>query len=187
MKTIMYLHGYGSTGQAVKARLLGQMFPSCRLIAPTFDYDAAPPADLFARLRALLAEQRPSLLVGSSMGGYFALCCTPYYSGTVWCVNPVCKVEKTIAAVFPGPSAAVAERLAQYGDFDRRMFQALRPEGGRLNFALSTDDELLGDHSRLMRLFPRHNAVVWKEHCGHRFMRFAELGGPIRKSLGWSE
>ena len=73
--------------------------------------------------------------------------------------------------------------LADYSDFNKKVFErqsqlnqsGMWPEKTELNFALSTDDELLGDHKPLLELFPRHNHVVWKDNCGHRFYRFEEL------------
>ena len=63
------------------------------------------------------------------------------------------------------------------------LFQQLKPRDRQLNFALSTDDELLGDHRPLLDMFPNYGSVVWKDHCGHRFFRFEEMKEPITKSL----
>ena len=185
MKTLMYIHGYGSTGEAFKAKELHAMFPDAPLVAPTFDYDSLSPNDVFAQLRALISDKKPDLVVGSSLGGYYALCCTSFFEGAVWCVNPVRDILATLQRLGADKAAAdlIEQRTKEYRDFDQTVFQQLNPRTGQLHFALSTDDELLGDHRPLLTLFPNYGGVVWKDHCGHRFLRFNELKEEIAHSL----
>lgn len=182
--TLMYIHGYGSTGQAYKAKLLQEMFPEHRVVSPTLDYDGLSPQSLLSQLRQVVEQESPSLVVGSSMGGYFALCCTSFYSGKVWCINPVRDMIATLYQLAESrPELKTNEqaksiferRLAEYCDFEKSVFRSLHPADGQLSFALSTDDELLGDHRPLLELFPNYDKVVWKSNCGHRFMRFSEI------------
>ena len=178
--TIMYIHGYGSDGNALKGKMLRAMLPAHRVVSPTFDYDRMTPQAVQALVRKTVEEEGVKMLVGSSFGGYHALCATQFFHGPVWAVNPVSDVEETIRRVV---TDADGSRLAVYHAFDREVFRrqvALNqsgrwPEETPLHFALSTDDELLGDHTGLLTLFPRHRQVVWKEDCGHRFLRFKEL------------
>lgn len=185
MKTLMYIHGYSSTGQAYKAQTLQQMFPDARLVSPTLDYDRLTPDEVYGRLKRIIEEEKPALIVGSSTGGYYALCCTRFYHGPVWCVNPVHDILGTIDRLLSTqgwPADAVKERRALYETFDQEVYQTLRPADGQLHFALSTDDELLGDHRPLLDRFPNYGSVVWKEQCGHRFFRFGELKKEIAAS-----
>ena len=187
MKKLMYIHGYGSTGKAIKAQLLQEMFPEHQVLAPTFDYANESPSAIYRKLQEFIQTERPNLILGSSTGGYYALCCTHFYCGPVWCVNPVRDIFDTIDRIFPTPSEEVAriisQRKAEYETFDRDIFQTLHPFDGQLNFALSTDDELLGDHTPLLTRYPNHNHVVWKEHSGHRFLRFAEIKQDLTETL----
>lgn len=186
MKTLMYIHGYGSTGNALKAKKMRDMFPDDCVVANTYDYDRLPPRQLFNLLRDDILRERPSMILGSSMGGYYALCCTLFYEGVVWCVNPVHDILDTIRRVLgqrDSDRGLVAQRLAEYEDFNRSVFCRLHPKEGQLHFALSTDDELLGDHHPLLQRFPQCRDVVWKSQCGHRFYRFDELHDPITQSL----
>ena len=183
MKTLLYIHGYGSTGQAFKARQLSEMFPDCRLLSPTFDYDRLTPCQVFEQLKEIITTECPDLIVGSSTGGYYALCTTLFYNGTVWCVNPVRDIVATIARHLAHEGENIAMRLTEYKAFDQQVFRHLKPKDGQLHFALSTDDELLGDHRPLLAMFPNYGSVVWKADNGHRFFRFAELEEDIRKSL----
>ncbi|MCQ2261372.1 MAG: hypothetical protein MJZ77_08295 [Bacteroidales bacterium] len=187
MTNLMYIHGYGSTGKAVKAQLMQEMFPSCTLLAPTFDYARQSPQEVLQELRRIIKSEHPALILGSSTGGYFALCCTHFFDGPVWCLNPVRDILDTISRIFPQatglPAETLADRKFEYEHFDREVFQTVSPHDRQLHFALSTDDELLGDHSPLLLRYPNHGTVVWKDRCGHRFLRFNELKVPLAATL----
>ena len=181
--TLMYIHGYGSTGNAVKAQQLHAMFPDARLVAPTFDYDTLTPQEVYRRLQSIVADEKPRLILGSSTGGYYALCCTHFFDGPIWCVNPVRDIVDTIERHLAQGGDNIAQRLSEYKTFDQQVFQQLKPRDGQLHFALSTDDELLGDHRPLLAMFPNYGSVVWKDRCGHRFFRFEELKEAITNTL----
>ena len=187
--TVMYIHGYGSDGNAVKGRLLRRMLPDCRVVSPTFDYDNLSPLQVQDLLARTVADEGVRMLVGSSFGGYHALCATASFRGPVWAVNPVHDVVATMRRVVPpGKGEAM---LAAYADFDRRVFQRLSslnrdgswPADTPLHFALTHDDELLGDHTPLLALFPSHRLAVWKDSGGHRFLCFDQLQNEIASSL----
>ncbi len=180
----MYIHGYGSNGSAMKGQLLREMLPQCRVISPTFDYDNVTPWKIQEQIREVAERECVDMLVGSSFGGYHSLCATAFFRGPVWTINPVHDVIDTIRRiVVNGKGGDSSDLLNLYNDFDNNVFrhQVQLNQSGQwpadtpLNFALSADDELLGDHKPLLDLFPCHNRVVWKERSGHRFLRFEEL------------
>lgn len=187
MTKLMYIHGYGSTGKAMKAQLMQEMFPSCTLLAPTFDYARQSPQKVLQELHHIIDSEQPSLILGSSTGGYFALCCAHFYNGPLWCLNPVRDIFETMRRLAPSLAKAEAETLSQrmrdYETFDKEVFQTVHPKDGQLHFALSTDDELLGDHSPLLSRYPNHGKVIWKDNCGHRFLRFTELKESLSESI----
>ena len=184
--TIMYIHGYGSNSNATKGQLLRQMLPEHRVVSPTFDYDHCLPQKIQEQIRQIIKEENVRMIVGSSFGGYHALCATAFFHGPVWVVNPVHDVMETIRCVI---NASVED--SSYRTFDREVFQrqvslnqsGYWPSDTPLHFALSTDDELLGDHQVLLELFPDHRSVVWKDRSGHHFLRFEELAAYIAASL----
>ncbi|MCR4816881.1 MAG: hypothetical protein K5842_06820 [Bacteroidales bacterium] len=186
--TIMYIHGYGSDGNAMKGQLLRKMLPQHRVVSPTFDYNHETPWTIQKQISDTVEKEDVRMIVGSSFGGYHTLCATAFFHGTVWVVNPVHDIETTIRRIFINSQSPLSSHfdvdfLDIYKDFNARIFysQVQLNQSGRwpddtsLNFALSTDDELLGDHKPLLSLFPNHSRVVWKDDCGHRFLRFEEL------------
>ena len=183
----LYIHGYGSNGNALKAQKLKAMFPEAHVVSPTFDYDRLAPQTIYHQLQQIVAEEKPNLILGSSMGGYYALCCSHFYFGIIWCVNPVRDILTTIcrhlSSLSAGQEDNIAKRIKEYEDFDQHVFCQLKPHDGQLHFALSTDDELLGDHTPLLHLFPNYQTAVWKDHSGHPFLRFDELKKDLELSL----
>ena len=192
--TILYIHGYGSNGNATKGQLLRNMLPDHRVVSPTFDYDHRTPQQIQEQIRQTVEDENVRVIVGSSFGGYHTLCATAFFHGPVWAINPVHDVESTIRRVIMNNNGTEEDwdaRMQLYRDYNREVFQrqvSLNQSGGwpedtPLHFALSTDDELLGDHKVLLELFPHHQKVIWKDRSGHRFFRFEELAADIAASL----
>ncbi|MCK4716618.1 MAG: hypothetical protein KAT54_07400, partial [Candidatus Marinimicrobia bacterium] len=70
---IIYLHGYGSSGNAFKARLLKRIYPDIETFSPDLPHD---PNETIRFLEAVIQENchnQPCMLIGSSLGGFYAL------------------------------------------------------------------------------------------------------------------
>ena len=195
MYNILYLHGYGATGDSVKGQKLRQMFSGCNVVLPTMDYDNMLPNQIQDELESLVRRHDIDMLMGSSFGGYHCICATSFFHGPVWTVNPVHDVRSTISRVIDR-SILLPEQfnnvMSVYDEFDNKVFRTLSDRNVRgdwpadtpLYFALSTDDELLGSHAPLLSMFPHHEKVVYKDRCGHHFLRFNELYDDILTSIG---
>lgn len=121
MKTILYIHGYNSNGNALKCRLLRSMFPSHRVLGPTLDYDHDDPDTVLEKLRVIIESEVVDMIVGSSFGGYFALCCTRFFNGPVWVINPVRDMMLTLDLLRPGILAGQSWEEAGSGQRRRRV------------------------------------------------------------------
>lgn len=189
--TILYIHGYGSTGNALKGQMLRRMLPEHKVVSPTFDYDHLAPRQIQEQIRQTIEHEGVGMVVGSSFGGYQTLCATAFFHGPVWVINPVHDVEATIRRVIMKTGGIDDTGLQRYREFDREVFRRQSslnragqwPADTPLYFALSTDDELLGDHHVLLDLFPDHRRVVWKDNSGHRFLRFDELAPDLSAAI----
>lgn len=182
----LYIHGYGSNGNAHKAQLLKQMFPNHSVISPTIDYNHQYPTEIQDSLKQIVSKHNIDLIVGSSLGGYHALCTTQWYKNIVWCINPVRDVTDTIHRVLLKGNPATGSDLnlvEAYVQFDKQVFRQLPPRAGQLHFALSIDDELLGDHTPLLTQFPHYAHVVWEKESGHQFLKFDSLKNHIIQSI----
>lgn len=71
MTKILYIHGWGSSGDGETAVLLKTLIPG--LIAPTLDY--YHPIETLSRLLSIVDDRAPTddvYIIASSLGGYFA-------------------------------------------------------------------------------------------------------------------
>jgi predicted esterase YcpF (UPF0227 family) len=76
--TILYIHGFAS-GPGMKADLLRKAFPECDVISPTLTGDVAIDNKILGmvwnqyQLTQIEAQECPLFLVGTSLGGFYAL------------------------------------------------------------------------------------------------------------------
>ena len=70
MKTLLYIHGFGSSGSSGTVMMLRQMlYPhGVKVIAPDLP---VLPAEAIALLRNLVETENPDLIIGTSMGGFY--------------------------------------------------------------------------------------------------------------------
>ena len=68
-KTILYVHGFGSSGQSGTVVRLRTVFPQARVVAPDLPIH---PSEALALLRDTCLQEQPDLIIGTSMGGMFA-------------------------------------------------------------------------------------------------------------------
>ena len=82
MKTIVYLHGYASSSQSGTAKYLAKKMKECNVIAPDIPID---PVEALPFIKNYCAQNHTDLIIGTSMGGMYAMQLTDYPR---ICVNP---------------------------------------------------------------------------------------------------
>ena len=84
---ILNIHGYaGSPQNAAYAAILANGYKN--IISPVIDYDAESPEDILYRLRYIIADKKIGLIIGTSLGGFFALALSAELNLPVILVNP---------------------------------------------------------------------------------------------------
>ncbi len=68
-KKILYVHGFGSAGSTHTAQLLRDLMPQATVVAPDLPLHPQEAIDL---LRTVLDDEKPDLIIGTSMGGMYA-------------------------------------------------------------------------------------------------------------------
>lgn len=68
-KTVLYCHGFGSSGQSGTVTRLREVMPNARVIAPDLPVD---PHEAIALLHHTCETEKPDLIIGTSMGGMYA-------------------------------------------------------------------------------------------------------------------
>jgi len=66
---ILYLHGFASCGDSTKTKVLKQFFGSEEVMAPNLP---ANPSEAISLARKLIIDNDIDLIIGSSLGGYYA-------------------------------------------------------------------------------------------------------------------
>ena len=74
-KKILYVHGFGSSGQSGTVERLRRLMPSAEVVAPDLPIH---PAEAMTLLETLCRDERPDLIIGTSMGGMYAEMLTGY-------------------------------------------------------------------------------------------------------------
>ena len=89
-KTILYVHGFASSGASGTVGRLRLLLPQATVIAPDLPVD---PHEAIALLKDLCARENPDLIVGTSMGGMYTEQLAGYDR---ICVNPALHLADTI-------------------------------------------------------------------------------------------
>lgn len=167
MLTLLYIHGFASTGDSPKVTALKQHFKSCRVIAPTLPTDVK---SAFAALDTIIREEaikgNSLYLIGTSLGGLMADIVSGEWDIPAFIINPsnVPSMKKYIGQhtrystgeVFSFTEEDVAELEKRIKDFDR-------PKG-HIRCVVAADDEVIDPHAAIAR----YGAKVF-ENQGHRF------------------
>ncbi len=89
-KTIMYNHGFGSSAQSGTVARIQQTFPNARVVA--FDIPLHP-EEAMALLKEKVSEEKPDLIIGTSMGGMYT---EMLYGHDRILVNPAFQMGQTM-------------------------------------------------------------------------------------------
>lgn len=87
-KTIIYLHGFGSSGQSGTVSHLRKLMPECNVLAPDIPVN---PAEALPFLKNYCETNHPDLIIGTSMGGMYAMQMHNYKR---ICVNPALRMSE---------------------------------------------------------------------------------------------
>ena len=176
-KTVLYVHGFASSGQSGTVRRLQEVLPEARVIAPDLPIH---PHEALALLHDVCQQEKPDLIVGTSMGGMLGLYIDAPASVKL-VINPSLEMERTLRQRGYGKHPYLQERENGEKEFtiDEPMIQrfvSFRKEQlirlGTRNIGLfSTDDELLGHEMSKRNARVLADAgfdIVWSDKFGHR-------------------
>ncbi len=91
-KTVLYVHGFASSGQSGTVSRLRTVFPNARVVAPDLP---VRPAEAMALLHEVCDSEQPDLIIGTSMGGMYA---EQLRGFDRICVNPAMEIADTMKA-----------------------------------------------------------------------------------------
>lgn len=184
----IYLHGFNSGGASSKAGRLRSMLAPVPVLSPTYPVHQAAAAVAFLRdyIAGALRDQPPAtplVLVGSSLGGYYASYLAREYGASMVLINPSIHPDETLTRCLGHHrNEATGEEYV----LTREQLRALRDyrlpacdPGVPTLLLLDAEDELLDYRV----------AEAWYRGCGktivyaggsHRFEHLKESVGEIR-------
>ena len=173
-KTILYVHGFGSSGRSGTVDRLREVLPEARVVAPDLPLH---PAEAMTLLQDTCQKEQPSLIIGTSMGGMFA---EQLYGFDRILTNPAFQIADTMQShgltgkqQFFSPRADGVQEfyvdkplVKEYRQTTERNFLHAAEEGeaGRV-FGLFGDEDPLVD---TYALFAQHYPQAIRFHGEHR-------------------
>ena len=180
MSKILYIHGFASCGKGNKSQLLKAHFGAQNVIAP----DLPPsPIDAIAMIEELLQSNSIDLMIGSSLGGYYATYLAEKYRMKAILINPSTQPWETLAAYTGWQKRFCDDEVFEFKPVYLEQLKMLRtsPEQGRYMLFLQSEDEVL-DYTKAQSLYNTHKIIV--EYGGnHRFENLDEYISMIEKFL----
>ena len=172
-KTLLYCHGFGSSGQSGTVTRLRTVMPQARVIAPDLPVD---PHEAIALLHRICDEEHPDLIIGTSMGGMYA---EQLRGFDRICVNPALEIAETMKAHgMTGTQQFQNPRLDGVQEFyvDKALVKAYRDVSEQRFEGLTDDDRqhvwgLFGDRDDLVDtfdMFCQHYPQATHFHGEHR-------------------
>ena len=147
--TILNVHGYhGSPKNSAYAALheIGCEY----IISPSIDYDSEEPSNIIGTLNMLRVQYKADMIVGTSLGGFYAAVLSARHDLPVMLVNP-CLTPFLLNILSDFKTRPLVKLFGELAKID----------SSNVSCIVGDDDEVLGDHAFTEKLF------------GNRFVFFA--------------
>lgn len=188
---ILYIHGFNSSPYSFKARLLANalnlMGCTERWRAPALHHH---PRQAIQQLEACIAELGRPLLVGSSLGGYYATHLAERHGLEALLINPAVNPHHWDLSAYLGPQ--VNYHTGAHWDFTQDHIQALAEleitelqDVSRYHIWLQTGDEVL--NYRQAEAFYQACKLMIEEGGDHQFQGFAQRLPAVLALAGFAD
>jgi len=172
------LHGFSSCGLGNKSFQLKKYFTSDEVLSPNLPYS---PLEAIQYLENILKNETIDLLIGSSLGGFYATYLAEKYGMKAVILNPSTQPWKTLA-----PYVGKQKRFCdeEVFDFKASYIEEMKtlevlPVKGQYLLLLQSEDELL-DYTKAQSLYNMHKIIV-EVGGNHRFENIDEYMSMIKK------
>ena len=172
-KKVLYVHGFGSSGQSGTVTRIREVLPEASVIAPDLPIR---PEEAMALLQEVCQKEQPDLIIGTSMGGMYAEMLTGYDRILV---NPALQMGDTMrdhgmigAQHFSNPRQdgvqdfIVTKALVkEYKEMTEQCFQGITDEEQKRVWGLFGDEDTTVN---TFDLFREHYPTAIRFHGEHR-------------------
>ncbi len=172
-KKIMYVHGFGSSAQSGTVAMLRTLMPNATVVARDLPLH---PAEAMDMLRQMCADERPDLIVGSSMGAMYS---EQLHGFDRILVNPAFQMGDTMSKhgmigkqTFQNPRAdgiqdfiVTKALIKEYAETTTHCFEDTgEAEKGHVVGMFGDEDDVVDTFG----LFASHYPTAVRFHGGHR-------------------
>jgi len=180
MSKILYLHGFASCGEGNKSTELKKYFGETNVLSP----DLSPsPFDTIEIIERVLGSEDIDLIIGSSLGGFYATHLAEKYGMKALLLNPSTQPWETLASEVGWQKRFCDDEIFEFKPIYLEQLKTLEsaPEKGKYLLLLQSGDEVL-DHTKAQSLYNTHKVIV--EYGGnHRFENIEEYLSMIEKFI----
>lgn len=165
---LLYVHGFASSGSSGTVMTLRRHLSSWRVIAPDLPVD---PFEALELLRGIVEQEKPDVVVGTSMGGM--------YAQQLWgipriIVNPSFEMSRSLLFGKMGRNKYMSKRQDGATEFriDKAVVERFK-QMEKTQFDGVNDNEkalvtaLFGDKDPVVNFYPLVSELYGKERCIH--------------------
>ena len=177
---IIYLHGFGSDGNAFKARLIKRLYPEIPIFSPDLPFEPGKAISLVKTLIEQKTDKDKCLIIGSSLGGFYALHLSVILNVPAVLLNPTVQPVKDLKKRIDTEKIFDPQLLKGWENDYLKQMKALyhEPENIRncnVHVYLNRDDELL-NYKIAQNYFEKCGCkLTINDTGGHVFLNFTNI------------
>ena len=167
MAKILYIHGFGSCGDSTKTRLLKAHFGADLVVAPDIK---VPPREAIQQLKELIKTNAFDLLMGSSLGGFYATYLSELFGIRAVLINPSTQPFHTLSPYVGENTFWCSGKVFMWESSylkDLKSYMVAKITSERYMLFLQTADEVL-DY-RVAQNYYDGAKIIVEEGGNHRF------------------
>ncbi len=177
---ILYIHGFASSPNSRKAQMLDEFFKNLGLNIVLRPQMPVSPLKAIDFLCELYKYNPVKIIVGSSLGGFYALYMHQRFGKRTVLINPALKPSESLGEAIGLIKRHntdeffhwTAEHVEQLRELESHL-DISKLDQSKLHFYLSEDDEVL-DHSQIPKLFP-YAQIKFYKNSKHAFEKFDKI------------
>lgn len=187
--TLLYFHGFASSGATGTAEMLRKMLPQVEVISPDIPVD---PNDALPYLKKLCQEINPDLIIGTSMGAMYAQQMHGYKK---ICVNPAFNMSKMSKVVKTGDHKFLNRRkdnattfhisketIQHFFMMEREQFVGITDFDRENTYGLfGIHDNIVNGYELFSKYYPHSSRFAGEHHLNEKALRSAVV--PLIKDI----
>ncbi|MDE5582949.1 MAG: hypothetical protein K2J08_04530 [Ruminococcus sp.] len=150
---IMNIHGYKGSAENSAFNALKNL--GHEVVSPCIDYDSGNAYKIYEKIRKIFVDSNFDCVVGTSLGGFFALyLATNFYGVKYFLVNPCVMPFLTL------PRLEFEENITEYIDLFHKFCNLEKSFYGTVSAVIGGDDEIIDYHDFTQKIIGKDNCII---------------------------